>query len=296
MSTAFPSSAATGSRKTNPPKPEDLLPTRRLHRYASFLAGATFLLVIAGGLVTSTGSALAVPDWPLAFGQYFPKMEGGVLYEHGHRMIAGVIGLLTFILGIWLWREERRQGVRNLGMAAIAIVISQAALGGITVMYRLPVAVSTAHAALGQVFFTVLVMIAVLTGTQATRPAAGKATRLQRLGLLTVGFIFLQLLAGAYLRHTGKGLHVHLTGAVLVTVHILLLVKRFLREMPGHPALRRIALALPLLVIIQITLGYFAWKSGPIVATTTHVAIGALLLAACSVLTMQAFRQQPAGT
>jgi heme A synthase len=245
-------------------------------------------------LVTSTGSALAVPDWPLAFGQWFPKMEGGVLYEHGHRMIAGTVGLLTLVLVIWQWREEPRLAVRNFGQAALAMVILQAALGGLTVLYRLPVPVSVGHACLGQVFFTTLVCIAVMTGTPATRPSGGKRTRLQRLGLLTVAFVFIQLVFGAYLRHTGKGLHPHLLGAVLVVIHIPLLVKRFLKDMPGHPALRWVAGAMPVLILIQVVLGYYSWKTGPILATTAHVAIGALLLAGSAVLTMQAFRQEPA--
>ena len=73
-------------------------PQRALHRYASLTAVATFGLLIAGGLVTSTDSGLAVPDWPLSYGTWFPPMVGGILYEHGHRMIAALVGLM--ILGL----------------------------------------------------------------------------------------------------------------------------------------------------------------------------------------------------
>src|SRR5579864_7269935 len=103
-------------------------------------------------MVTSTGSALAVPDWPLSNGQFFPRLEGGVFFEHGHRMIAGTVAILTLILAIWLWREEPRPGVRRLGWWAVAIIVGQALLGGITVLYRLPAPVSIAHASLGQIF------------------------------------------------------------------------------------------------------------------------------------------------
>src|SRR6478672_746450 len=133
---------------------------KKLHYFAIFLACLTFLLVIAGGLVTSTGSSLSVPDWPLSFGKFFPKMEGGVFYEHGHRMIAGTVGILTFILVGWLLRAERRAYVRYMGFAALLAVLIQATLGGVTVLYRLPPTVSIAHACLGQIFFCLIVSIA----------------------------------------------------------------------------------------------------------------------------------------
>src|SRR5258708_23176752 len=138
-----------------------------LHLYSSFVAVATFLLVIAGGLVTSTGSSLAVPDWPLSNGQFFPKMEGGVLFEHGHRLLAGTVGLLTFILAGWLIGVERRPVVKYLGLAAAVAVCLQAVLGGVTVLYRLPVLISVAHACLGQIFFCLVVSVAVLTGSSS---------------------------------------------------------------------------------------------------------------------------------
>src|SRR5438477_6326332 len=110
------------------------MPPKSLHYYSVFVACVTFLLVLAGGMVTSTGSALAVPDWPLSMGQYFPRMEGGVLYEHGHRMIAGTVAILTFILALWLWREDPRLQIRSLGLWAVGIIGTQALLGGITVL------------------------------------------------------------------------------------------------------------------------------------------------------------------
>ena len=85
------------------------------HRFAVAVFAATVLLITAGGLVTSTGSALAVPDWPLSFGQVFPRMEGGVLFEHGHRLIATSVGILTVILAVWTQRAEPRARVRQLG-------------------------------------------------------------------------------------------------------------------------------------------------------------------------------------
>ena len=109
-----------------------------LHRLIVATAIVTFVLIFVGGLVTSTGSALAVPDWPLSFGKFFPKMEGGVLYEHGHRMVATVVGIMTVVLAVLLWRIERRSWVRLLGGVALLAVIVQGVLGGLTVLLLLP--------------------------------------------------------------------------------------------------------------------------------------------------------------
>ena len=78
-----------------------------LHRFALLTAAVTFVLIFVGGLVTTTGSGLAVPDWPLSFGQVFPPMVGGVLYEHGHRLTAALVGVLTTVLAIWIWVREQ---------------------------------------------------------------------------------------------------------------------------------------------------------------------------------------------
>ena len=119
-----------------------------LRRYTKLVAGSTFLLLLAGGMVTSTGSGLAVPDWPLSYGQWMPAMEGGVLYEHGHRLIAGFVGALIAMEALWLGRRETRVWVRRLGWLALGGVVLQALLGGATVLLRLPDPVSIAHAGL----------------------------------------------------------------------------------------------------------------------------------------------------
>src|SRR5512143_3915013 len=102
----------------------------RLHRFAMLTAGATYVLLFLGGLVTSTGSGLAVPDWPLSFGQVFPTMVGGVLYEHGHRLAASTVGLLTLVLAVWVVVSEPRPAVRGLAVAMLVAVILQGVLGG----------------------------------------------------------------------------------------------------------------------------------------------------------------------
>ncbi|MBI4063595.1 MAG: protoheme IX farnesyltransferase [Elusimicrobia bacterium] len=205
-----------------------------LHYFAFFTAACCFFLIIAGGLVTSTGSGLAVPDWPTSFGGFFPRMEGGVFYEHGHRMIAGVVAILTAILAVWLWRREERKTVKFLGLAAFLAVLLQALLGGITVLYELPTFVSVSHACLGQVFFCLLVSIAVLTSELHQNPPEawdrshfrhsresgnpGLDLRLRGgdekeelklfrfISILTLAALFTQLFLGAWMRHSGAAL------------------------------------------------------------------------------------------
>jgi cytochrome c oxidase assembly protein subunit 15 len=199
-----------------------------LHRYALALAASTLLLLFVGGLVTSTGSGLSVPDWPLSFGQVFPAMRGGVLFEHGHRMVATAVGLLTIGLALWLHRAEERAWLRRLGLAAVGLVILQGVLGGLTVLLRLPTAVSVAHAGTAELFFCLTTAIAVFTSRgwieagdpaadQAADPAARVAQRaapeavrtaqgVARLALVTVIVVYGQILLGALVRHSGAGL------------------------------------------------------------------------------------------
>src|SRR5579863_3848726 len=108
-----------------------------LHRFAIFASCVTLFLIFVGGLVTSTGSALAVPDWPLAFGKLIPNWEGGVRFEFGHRVTAATDIALTIILMVWAYRAEPRAWVRRLAYSAAGIIVVQAILGGITVLLEL---------------------------------------------------------------------------------------------------------------------------------------------------------------
>ena len=123
-----------------------------IRRLAKITVTATVLLILAGSLVTSTGSGLAVPDWPLSYGTLFPPMVGGVLYEHGHRMVAAFVAALTALLAVWIGIADVRRWVRLVGFAALGAVIAQALLGGITVLLFLPTPVSMLHALLAQSF------------------------------------------------------------------------------------------------------------------------------------------------
>ena len=191
-----------------------------LHRYSRLLAAATLVLITAGGLVTSTGSGLAVPDWPSTYGYFmftFPpsKMVGGILYEHGHRLIASGVGLLTIGLAAWLSIADGRRWMRRLGWLALGAVVVQGLLGGVTVLYLLPPAVSISHAGLAQLFFTLVTALAVFTsagwlaryGRDAASERALAADRtLTRLAVATPIAVYGQILVGATMRHTGAGL------------------------------------------------------------------------------------------
>jgi len=262
-----------------------------LRVYTLFMVVATFLLVIAGGLVTSTGSALAVPDWPLSFGKFFPPMVGGVFYEHGHRMIAATVGFLTIILAVWLWREAQEPLLRKAGWIALGLVCAQGILGGVTVLLRLPAVTSVGHACLGQIFFSWICCIAAMTWSQPILAAYEGASKLRRLALMTTGFVFFQLVFGAIYRHTGLMLHVHFLGAVLVFVHAILLYRRIQKLAIVDSWLSRPAVLLTALVFAQVGLGISAWQHPTVMDATAHVAVGALILATSSVISLEVFRR-----
>ncbi len=274
--------------------------SRALHRFALLTAVSTLALIVAGGLVTSTESGLSVPDWPLSYGQLMPPMVGGVFYEHGHRMVATAVGVLTLILAIWLARSESRRWVRRLGVIAVVGVIAQGILGGLTVLFLLPTAVSVAHACLAQAFFCLVVAIAVVTSPRWV-PQARPLDGVSLLSALTAGAVFLQLAIGAVMRHTKAGLAIpdfplslgrmvpplesfpvaiafaHRLWALVVTGVVFATATAAART--GRPALKRAGVFLGSLVLVQIVLGATTVLSGKAVAiTTAHVATGALLL------------------
>jgi cytochrome c oxidase assembly protein subunit 15 len=279
-----------------------------LHTYAIFVACATFLLIIAGALVTSNDAGLSVPDWPTTFGTFrMPRMVGGVLYEHGHRLIAATVGLLTVILAVWVWRREPRRWVRWLAGVAVLAVIAQGVLGGITVLFYLPVAVSAGHATLAQTFLCIMVSLALFTARDwrwdEARIEDPTAPSLRHLAVATAGAIYIQLILGAVFRHKGFGILPHIVVAMIVALLVAgLAVRIFSRFSSERRLVRSMGLLLGL-VILQIFLGVGAYLMllasrdapqplPPVVdVTTAHVAVGALVLAASVILTLQIFRR-----
>jgi cytochrome c oxidase assembly protein subunit 15 len=186
-----------------------------LHRFAFFTAIATLFLICSGGMVTSKGVGLAVPDWPTTFGYnmfLFPisKWVGGIFFEHVHRLIASTVGILTIVLAFWLWRTETPRWLRNLGFAALALVILQGILGGLRVTL-LKDEIGIFHACIAQMFFGLLVLIALATSrlwpqiSEADFSATAART-LMRIAILTTAVIYLQLALGATMRHEHRDL------------------------------------------------------------------------------------------
>jgi len=191
---------------------------KRLHRFAVFTAVSTFILIFIGGLVTSTGSGLSVPDWPTTYGENmftFPidKWIGGIKYEHGHRLFASFVGFLTVILAIWLTFKEERKWVKALGWIALGSVILQGILGGLTVLFLLPTPISVAHGMLAQTFFCIVSSIALFTSQwwreEKNVSRSGASTyNIQVFAIVSSVAVFLQLGFGALMRHTSSGLAV----------------------------------------------------------------------------------------
>ena len=274
-----------------------------------FTACCTFLLLIAGALVTSNDAGLSVPDWPTSFGSFrMPPMVGGVKFEHGHRMVAGFVVILSLILTIWTFFADRRTWMRKLLVAAMASVLAQAVLGGLTVLFFLPPWISTAHATLAQTFFCLLVAAALFSGRgwmeSAPRQIADtRRPRLSTLTLITAGAVYLQLILGAAFRHSAIRLLPHLIGAAVVSAVVLWTMTRVLTDYGRVAALRRPAVLLPAVLLAQLGLGFGSFltkvdwgKDAPqpmlsmVVVTVAHVAVGALLLATSVVLAIQARR------
>jgi cytochrome c oxidase assembly protein subunit 15 len=278
---------------------------KKFHNLSLILMIFTLVLVAAGGLVTSTGSGLSVPDWPLSFGKLFPAMVGGVQYEHTHRVIAGVVLLLTMGLA-WIARRDVPGFLKLLAWLGLALVLLQALLGGLTVLLLLPIPVSVLHACLGQSFFALTVAMWWLSGRADISNAAPSADPLsagadaQRwAGRIALTILLIQLFLGAYVRHSGgRAIVEHIGGAFAVTaaVAVLAILTRVIYA--ADRQLRNASMILLALLAAQIALGYgsFVWTVlrpvgvnrplDQVLITTAHQTTGALILAFSMVLTL----------
>ncbi len=355
-----------------------------LHRIAVLTAVMTFILICMGGLVTSTDSGLAVPDWPTTFGYnmfLYPlsktvsgflfsvdptlqtdldegnlsenlrsalenneisisenavistEEEGGrwrltdsenertytliksdarldvyvhgVLYEHTHRLIGSIVGVLTILLLVAIWAKDDRRWLLLLGAIALLAVIVQGVMGGLRVTH-LSRALAIVHACFAQVFFGLTASLVLFTSRgwlqiwQRIEDAG--ASRLRRLSGITLVLIYVQFIFGAILRHTGTRLDAHLLFAALVTIHVFLLSGRVLSDYLGYLRLVRPVLVLSGLLAVQLVLGGSAYvaeftsvgevvsSSMSVIITTAHVAIGALMLVMSVVVTVIVYR------
>jgi cytochrome c oxidase assembly protein subunit 15 len=294
-----------------------------LHKYSRLVVASTVLLILAGSFVTSTDSGLSVPDWPTTYGWNmftFPpsKMVGGIFYEHGHRLIASTVGLMTIVLAVWLWTTDSRRWLKWFGVGALGAVVAQGLLGGLTVLFLLPPAVSTAHAGLAEIFFCMTVAIAVFTSPRwidGYTAVGVDDARLRRLTTATVVVIYIQILIGATMRHVGAGLAIpdfpwmfghivpdhwspaialhfaHRLGALFVTLSILATSTYIWMRHADRPELARPATLIIFLVGAQLMLGAFTVLSRRDVwINSLHVVCGALVLTTALVIALRSWR------
>lgn len=277
-----------------------------LSRFAFMTVGATFLLLTIGGIVSSKGVGMAVPDWPTTFGENmflfpFSKMVGGVFYEHSHRLMGSLVGFLTIGLTVLIWWKEERRWLKWLSVIALISVILQGIMGGLRVI-EISTSYAVAHGAFAHLFFALIVSITLFL-TNFWREAESDNlnedhTALRKLSIYTSIVIYLQLILGAVYRHTGELLWLHLLFAFAVTILLFILTDSVSKKIGGIVFLKRVSILLGALIIFQLFTGMGAFmvklfspdrlQAPPMVVgmTLVHVLSGALLFASSVVLTL----------
>jgi cytochrome c oxidase assembly protein subunit 15 len=277
------------------------------------VAVCVFLLLVAGALVTSTESGLAVPDWPLSYGRLMPPMVGGILYEHGHRLVAAAVSTLVGLeLGALLLFLEGKRAVKRIAAAAFGAILLQAVLGGLTVLFLLPPAISSAHAALAEIVFALTAVVALMcskTWTDLKDPSscssdAAVLSSAFRWTLAATAAIYAQIVLGAVMRHTGAGLAIpdfptafggllpsaadlarrgvpihlaHRLGALVVLLLVFAAARALGRAAARSPVFAGFAAIWTGLVTIQVLLGALSiWSGKAPPLTVAHLAAGAL--------------------
>lgn len=311
------------------------------HRWAVLLACATFPLLWVGGLVTTTDAGMAVPDWPNTYGynlflypwQSWLAGPWDLFVEHGHRLLASGVGMLTIGLVAIFWRSHERRWLRRLSLAALALVIFQGVLGGMRVLLD-EQTLAMLHGCTGPLFFALTVAMVVFTSQtwqSDARPLANPAAgHVRRLAVATAILVYLQLVFGAVLRHVPVdsepgafllAVRFHLLLAGVLVLHVLLIAWSIVRHFRAQRPLFRLALALCGLITLQVLLGAGTWifkfslpawavpwwpfpsftiQAGSWLQTnviTAHVAVGSLLLAtsvALAILSLRLLATSPA--
>ena len=280
-----------------------------VHRFSVFVVGWTLLLLVAGALVTSNEAALAVPDWPLSYGTLTPPMVGGIFYEHSHRVIAGILGLLSIALAIVVWRKDERRWLRWFSVAAVLGIAAQAVLGGEVVRQLLHYWLPVMHACFAQIVFAALLGIAVFTSrwwiTDQPRIEDSGAPAIHTLAIANAAVIYLQVILGAGFRHKEIPVWPHLAGAVIVLGMVIWTAAVLRRRFEKSAAISTTRILLHAILGTQLLLGLGAYwarltsvndpQPMPVMVTLTvlHTVVGAMLFGVSILLVLLCYRLVP---
>lgn len=295
-------------------------PINGMGGFALVAAATTFLLLAAGGMVTSKEAGLAVVDWPNSFGYnmfLYPlsRMTGGIYYEHAHRLLGSLVGLTTITLALLLQFRDSRSWVKTLGWICAALVVIQGILGGLRVTGSFTLSVyegdmapnltlAIFHGVLGQIFFALMVGLAVVVSSRwvgAEIPSENRSVKTDRnLGLLMIAALLVQLILGALLRHMSVMLMVHITMGTIVLALAYGYGVRAWGCYPEKPLLGTLGLFLVAAVSVQFLLGFGAlWGVSDgrdpdnmirVLLPTLHQSLGALIFATVAALHLWIYR------
>jgi cytochrome c oxidase assembly protein subunit 15 len=287
---------------------------RGVHRYAVFVVCWTVLLFVAGALVTSKDAALSVADWPKSFGRWFPSLallNGGALFEHTHRVVAGCLGIFTLLLCAVLWATENRAWLKWFSVIAVLGIAAQAYLGGQVVIRLLHYWLPVIHACFAQIVFATLLSIAVFTSRwwieeqRQLEDAGPPAISLRSLAVLNAAIIYCQVILGAGFRHKDIPIWPHVAGAVAVLGMVVWTAVALRKRFPQSQELRKARMLLHAIFGVQFLLGLGAYWSrmstadAPqpmpvmVLMTVVHTVVGAILFAFSISIVLLCYRLVP---
>jgi cytochrome c oxidase assembly protein subunit 15 len=280
-----------------------------VHRFSVFVVCWTLLLLVAGALVTSNEAALAVPDWPLSYGTLTPPMVGGIFYEHSHRVIAGILGLLSIALAVVVWLKDERRWLRWFSVAAVLGIAAQAILGGEVVRQLLHYWLPVMHACFAQIVFAALLGIAIFTSrwwiAEQPRLEDTGAPAVHTLAIANATVIYFQVILGAGFRHKEIPVWPHMVGALVVLGMIIWTAAVLRRRFEKSAAISKARILLHAILGTQLLLGLGAYWSRltsvndpqpmPLMVTLTvlHTVVGAMLFGVSILLVLLCYRLVP---
>ena len=283
-----------------------------LHKFAVFVLLWTVLLFVAGALVTSNAAALSVPDWPKSFGTWFPSLRqlaGGAFFEHSHRVIAGVLGLLLVVETVMIWLKDERKWLRWFALTAVGGVVVQAILGGEVVRELLHYWLPVLHACFAQVMFGAILCLAVFTSKWWIEEHKQLGDRggisIHTLALLNAVVMFVQVFFGAAFRHQYAAIWPHLVGSAVVLGMMIWTAWVLRKRFEDSPELTFGRTLLHNMVGMQILLGVAAYWSrlstadAPqpepvmVILTVVHTVFGALVFATAILVVLMCYRLVP---